>query len=75
MWATADTQNQPISGITNWNPANTPAIPHILAPFISGSLRPLASETEKASIARPTPSITPVMKNDTVRFISIPPLV
>ena len=54
-WAMVDTQNQPIIGITNWKRAKTPAIRHILLCFILGSCRPFAIETEKASIARPTP--------------------
>ena len=36
---------------------------HILPAGIFGSFRPLASETEKASIARPTPKSTLLIKN------------
>ena len=52
-----DTHTQPMTGMANWNAAKMPAIPHILCVFILGSFRPLARETEKASIASPTPSI------------------
>ena len=50
------TQTHPISGIANWKKAYMPAIMIRLGTGISGSLRPFATQTEKASIARPAPS-------------------
>ena len=49
------TQIQPTAGMKNWKNANVPAIKPMRGSFIFGSFMPLASETEKASIARPTP--------------------
>ena len=44
-------------GMRNWKKANVPAMPSILFLLIPGSCSPLAIETEKASIASPTPKI------------------
>jgi hypothetical protein len=71
--ATVWTQNQPISGMRTWKTANTPAIRHMLRRGISGERRPLAMETEKASIARPTPKRILLKKNPVDQFTSDPP--
>ena len=49
------TQIHPTMGIRNWNPAKVPAIMNILFRLIPGCCRPLAMDTEKASMASPTP--------------------
>ena len=63
------TQIQPAMGISAWKPANTPAMAHILRWRICGSFRPLAMDTENASIARPTPSRMLLKKNTKLKFI------
>ena len=49
------TQPQPIKGIAIWKKAKIAAMPIIRGRFIFGSFSPFAIETEKASIASPTP--------------------
>jgi DNA polymerase III delta prime subunit len=49
--------------------AKIPATPNTLPLFMLGSPRPLARDTEKASIARPIPSIAAVKKNEKSRTI------
>ena len=49
-------------GMRNWKKAKVPAMRHILDLFMLVSLRPLARETEKASMARPAPRQMLVMK-------------
>ena len=53
---TVCTHTQPSMGMRNWKKANTPAMPDMRPRRMRGSFRPLARDTEKASIARPTPS-------------------
>ena len=60
------THIQPAIGISAWNTANTAGISVILRLFIEVSFSPFASETEKASIASPTPS-----KNDVIITLTI----
>ena len=62
-FAALDTQTQPIIGIANWKAANVPAIRFLRPCFISGSARPFTIETEKASMASPTPRSILFMKN------------
>ena len=57
------TQTHPVMGIRAWKAANTPAMPSIRRRDMRGSLRPLARDTENASIASPTPSSTLLKKN------------
>lgn len=66
------TKNHPIIGISAWKNANTPAIKIILDFFIFGSFNPFAKETEKASIAKPTPSKKLFTKNTTFQLIKTP---
>ena len=68
-WTIVWTQTQPIIGIRAWKNANVPAMMQIFRLRIPGSFSPLASDTEKASIARPTPSRALFRKN--IRFHSI----
>jgi hypothetical protein len=49
------TKTHPKRGISAWKKAKTPAIDRDLVFFIFGSLSPLAIDTEKASMASPTP--------------------
>ena len=63
------TQNQPIKGIAAWKKAKQPAIRFILSSFICGSWRPLAKETEKASIAKATPKAILFTKNKISIFL------
>ena len=57
------TQIHPVMGIRAWKAANTPAMPSIRRRDMWGSLRPLARDTENASIASPIPSSTLLKKN------------
>ena len=50
------TQNHPKRGMMIWKKANTPAMPAALPVFMRGSFSPFAMDTEKASIASPTPN-------------------
>ena len=59
------TQTQPSIGIKNWNSANVPAMAQARPRDILGSFRPFASDTENASMARPTPSKILLKKNTT----------
>ena len=70
---TVCTQTQPKSGIKVWKKAKIPATENILRFFIHGSFKPLASETEKASIASPTPKKMLLKKKVNERFKSKPP--
>ena len=63
------THSQPAMGISAWKPAKTPATRHILRRDIRGSFRPFASDTEKASMASPTPSKMLLKKNAKLRFM------
>ena len=58
------TMNHPISGITPWNAANVPEINATFDFLISGSLSPLATDTENASMASPMPNRILVITKD-----------
>ena len=71
--AIVDTHIQPIMGMANWNTENTSATPQVFPLFMPGSFRPLARDTEKASIASPTPSRMLLKKNAKLKSIFVPP--
>ena len=70
--ATVWTHTQPIMGMANWKKANTPAMPVMRPLPMQGSLRPLARDTEKASMARPTPNSALLKKNIKFHMILYP---
>lgn len=65
------TQIQPINGIANWKNPKTPAISVIFLFFMYGSCRPFASETEKASMARPAPRRRLLRKSQKLKMIPL----
>jgi hypothetical protein len=58
------TQSQPSRGMAVWNRAKQPEIPNIRFLFMDGLLIALATETEKASMARPMPRNRLLMKKE-----------
>ena len=57
------THTQPTMGMANWKKPNTDERPMIWRLGMSGCRRPLATDTEKASMASPTPSRMLLKKN------------
>ena len=60
-------------GMRNWKKAKAPAMRHLSLRFMSGLASELATETEKASMARPTPSR--ILLNTKIKIEDISPSV
>lgn len=68
-FATVLTSTQPIKGIKNWKNPNVLAIPIAFGNFIFWLHKPFARETEKASIASPSPKSKLLRKKVISKFI------